>query len=49
MKKPQILKNDKGYYIFQFESIEDRDLVMQAGLYTFFNKTFYIAKLDYRF
>lgn len=30
----------QGYYIFQFHSIVDWDLVMQAGLYTGHNKPF---------
>ncbi|XP_019225902.1 PREDICTED: uncharacterized protein LOC109207438 [Nicotiana attenuata] len=30
--KPKILYHDKGYYIFKFHTVEDRDLVMHTGL-----------------
>lgn len=38
--KPRILFYDKGYYIFMFHAIVDRDLVMKAGPYTYHNKPF---------
>ncbi|XP_019251326.1 PREDICTED: uncharacterized protein LOC109230263 [Nicotiana attenuata] len=36
--KPKILYHDEGYYIFKFQTIEDRDLVLHAGPYTYHNK-----------
>ncbi|XP_019230721.1 PREDICTED: uncharacterized protein LOC109211625 [Nicotiana attenuata] len=36
--KPKILYHEEGYYIFKFQTIEDRDLVLQSGLYTYHNK-----------
>ncbi|XP_019248333.1 PREDICTED: uncharacterized protein LOC109227588 [Nicotiana attenuata] len=35
---PKILYHDDGYYIFRFDSLEDRDKVMQLGPCTFHNK-----------
>ncbi|OIS97215.1 hypothetical protein A4A49_22998 [Nicotiana attenuata] len=35
---PQVLIHDEGYFIFKFESAEDRDMVLQNGPYTFNNR-----------
>ncbi|OIT08591.1 hypothetical protein A4A49_18405 [Nicotiana attenuata] len=49
--KPKNLYHDEGYYIFQFQSIEDRDLVLHAGPYTYHNKPFILQqwKIDFCF
>ncbi|XP_047264095.1 uncharacterized protein LOC124896569 [Capsicum annuum] len=49
--KPQILYHDDGYYMFRFNTVEDRDRVMQAGPYTFHNKSFILQhwKIDFDF
>ncbi|XP_019239449.1 PREDICTED: uncharacterized protein LOC109219443 [Nicotiana attenuata] len=51
VEKPQVLYHEEGYYIFRFENMEDRDLVLQAGPYTFHNKPFVLQKwrMDFRF
>ncbi|XP_019235531.1 PREDICTED: uncharacterized protein LOC109215869 [Nicotiana attenuata] len=36
--KPKILYHEEGYYIFKFQTVEDRDLVLQSGPYTYHNK-----------
>ncbi|OIT02999.1 hypothetical protein A4A49_04669 [Nicotiana attenuata] len=35
---PQVLIHDEGYFIFKFESDDDRDMVLQNGPYTFNNR-----------
>ncbi|XP_019248485.1 PREDICTED: uncharacterized protein LOC109227745 [Nicotiana attenuata] len=49
--KPKILYHDEGYYIFQFQSIKDRDLVLHAGPYTYHNKPIILQhwKIDFCF
>ncbi|OIT38347.1 hypothetical protein A4A49_13711, partial [Nicotiana attenuata] len=48
---PNILYHDEGYYIFRFDSIEDRDKIMQSGPYFFHNKSFILKNwsLDFVF
>ncbi|XP_075080525.1 uncharacterized protein LOC142166022 [Nicotiana tabacum] len=48
---PKILYHDDGYYIFTFDSLEDRDKVMQLGPYIFHNKPFILKNwsLDFVF
>ncbi|XP_019242197.1 PREDICTED: uncharacterized protein LOC109222281 [Nicotiana attenuata] len=48
---PKILYHDKGYYIFRFDSIDDRNKVMQSGPYFFHNKPFILKNwsLDFVF
>ncbi|OIT19716.1 hypothetical protein A4A49_59088, partial [Nicotiana attenuata] len=48
---PKILYHDEGYYIFRFDSIDDRDKVMQSGPYFFHNKPFILKNwsLDFVF
>lgn len=38
--KPKILYHTDGYYVFQFSTIEDRDMVTQEGPYTYHNMPF---------
>ncbi|XP_009593244.1 uncharacterized protein [Nicotiana tomentosiformis] len=38
VSKPQILYDNDGYYVFRFSTIEDIDLVMQVGSYSYHNK-----------
>ncbi|XP_075092374.1 uncharacterized protein LOC142172610 [Nicotiana tabacum] len=40
VNKRKILYHDDGYYIFRFDSMDDRDRVMQFGPYTFHKKPF---------
>ncbi|XP_019259008.1 PREDICTED: uncharacterized protein LOC109237193 [Nicotiana attenuata] len=51
VEKPQILYHEDGYYIFRFENTEDRDLVLQAGPYTYHNKPFVLQQweMDFNF
>lgn len=43
--KPQILLHPQGYFIFRFQSIKNRDQILQAGPYTFKNKPMVLNKL----
>nr|XP_033511710.1 uncharacterized protein LOC117276494 [Nicotiana tomentosiformis] len=49
--KPKILYHNEGYYIFQFQSIENRDLVLHVEPYTYHNKPFILQhwKIDFYF
>nr|XP_016441125.1 PREDICTED: uncharacterized protein LOC107766790 [Nicotiana tabacum] len=47
--KPQILYHSDGYYVFIFSTIEDRDLVMQAGPYSYHNKPFILQNWEREF
>lgn len=49
--KPQILYHKDGYYVFRFATIEKRDLVMQAGPYSYHNKLLILQnwERDFRF
>ncbi|XP_019235016.1 PREDICTED: uncharacterized protein LOC109215406 [Nicotiana attenuata] len=51
VEKPQILYHDEGYYIFRFQNIEERDLVLQAGTYTYHNKPLILQhwSMDFKF
>ncbi|XP_070007223.1 uncharacterized protein [Nicotiana sylvestris] len=51
VEKPQILYHEDGYYIFRFENTEYRDLVLQAGPYTYHNKPFVLQqwRMDFKF
>ncbi|OIT40353.1 hypothetical protein A4A49_10437 [Nicotiana attenuata] len=51
VEKPQILYHDEGYYIFRFQNIEERDLVLQAGPYTYHNKPLILQhwSMDFKF
>lgn len=40
VSKPQILYHNDGYYVVRFATTEDRDMVMQAGPYTYHNKPY---------
>ncbi|KNA03835.1 hypothetical protein SOVF_205340, partial [Spinacia oleracea] len=35
---PKVFLHDEGYFIFQFSSKKDRDVVLMAGPYSFFNR-----------
>nr|XP_016515889.1 PREDICTED: uncharacterized protein LOC107832538 [Nicotiana tabacum] len=43
---PQVLIHDEGYFIFKFESDEDRDTVLHNGPYTFNNRPMILKKWD---
>ncbi|OIS96298.1 hypothetical protein A4A49_01859 [Nicotiana attenuata] len=51
VENPQILYNEDGYYVFRFQNIEDRDLILQAGPYTYHNKPFVLQqwRMDFKF
>nr|XP_016502654.1 PREDICTED: uncharacterized protein LOC107820826 [Nicotiana tabacum] len=51
VENPQILYHDEGYYIFRFQNIEERDLVLQAGPYTYHNKPLILQhwSMDFKF
>lgn len=44
VEKPQILYHEDGFYVFRFQNIEDRDLIFQAGPYTYHNKPFVLQQ-----
>ncbi|XP_060194890.1 uncharacterized protein LOC132624075 [Lycium barbarum] len=49
--KPMVLMHDEGYYIFKFNSIQDKDKVLKAGPYYFNNKPLILKtwELDFNF
>ncbi|OIT32167.1 PREDICTED: uncharacterized protein LOC109207699 [Nicotiana attenuata] len=51
VEKPQILYHDEDYYIFRFQNTEERDLVLQAGPYTYHNKPLILQhwSMDFKF
>lgn len=40
VSKPRYMLHDEGYYIFKFNTIEECDLVLKSGPYTYHNKPF---------
>ncbi|OIT37131.1 hypothetical protein A4A49_01996 [Nicotiana attenuata] len=38
LDKPQILYHRDGYYVFRFVDMKDKEVVIQAGPYTYYNK-----------
>lgn len=46
---PQVLLHDEGYFIFKFESDDDRDLVLRNGLYTFNNRPMILKQWEPEF
>ncbi|KAM3342483.1 hypothetical protein P3S68_027449 [Capsicum galapagoense] len=51
VEKPQTLGHDTGYFIFRFNSAEDKDKVLLGGPYTFHNKPFIVQPwvIDFEF
>ncbi|WMV58366.1 hypothetical protein MTR67_051751 [Solanum verrucosum] len=49
VKNPQILLHDEGYFLFRFDTVEERDKVMQDSPYTYFNKPFVLQNWDIDF
>ncbi|XP_070040906.1 uncharacterized protein [Nicotiana tomentosiformis] len=47
--KPKILYHEEGYYIFKFQTIEDRDLVLHTGPYTYHKKPFLLKNWEIDF
>lgn len=47
--KPKILYRDDGYYIFRFDTVSDRDRVIQSSPYTFHNKPFILKNWSINF
>ncbi|OIT40013.1 hypothetical protein A4A49_51747 [Nicotiana attenuata] len=44
--KPQILYHQDGYYVFRFNTMEDKDSVVQVGPYTYHNKPFILQNWE---
>nr|XP_016453332.1 PREDICTED: uncharacterized protein LOC107777718 [Nicotiana tabacum] len=43
---PTVLLHDDGYFIFRFESMEDKNLILQNGPYTFNNRPMVLKDWD---
>ncbi|OIT28498.1 hypothetical protein A4A49_19232 [Nicotiana attenuata] len=46
---PHVLLHDEGYFIFKFDSDEDRDLVLRNGPYTFKNRPMILKQWELDF
>ncbi|KAM3287499.1 hypothetical protein P3S67_020929 [Capsicum chacoense] len=51
VEKPQTLGHVTGYFIFRFNSVEDKDKLLLGGPYTFHNKPFIVQPwvIDFEF
>ncbi|XP_070021270.1 uncharacterized protein [Nicotiana sylvestris] len=49
--QPQILYHDEGYFVFRFQNMVDRDLVLHNGPYTYHNKPLILQcwSVDFKF
>lgn len=51
VNKPQIVLHDEEYLQFKFDTVEDCEMVLQAGQFMFFNKPLVLQKweIDFEF
>ncbi|XP_060170745.1 uncharacterized protein LOC132601689 [Lycium barbarum] len=49
VRKPQVLIHDEGYFILRFDTVEQREKVMEAGSYYFHKKPFVLQNWELNF